>query len=446
MTKSNNKFYNPIKLILIYLIGTELLYFFGPLDWQTKNITILLLFFIISNLLLYLGYRSTMAKLINKGINDKKQYIPFVFSERTVLKYLRFLIPFNLVMSVANLLRYSGLNVFSITQIFENLLLGFNNAGAQYSAKFENASLFGGDILAPLSTALAPILWPVLPLSLFYFKKLTKINRILIIFTVFFEVTRWISIGTNKGIVDIFLILLSIYILQKNSKAIQKRRSYNNLILFFVVTIFLSLGLYFFSNTISSRIGDSMLIVQSLANNTQIDTDSLILKIFPDYLKITLIYITLYLTQGYQGLSLTFNEPFVPMFGIGNSNFLIENIQEVFNTNIFRNTYQYRIQHSGWDAQVNWHSIYSWLANDLSYIGVIILMFFIGKYIAIIYFRSIKYKDPLFIVLFSLIVIMIFYFPINNQIAAMPNTFMAFWFLNILWLLGKVKKTLKKSV
>lgn len=445
MKNSYKKYYEPINFILIYLIGTELLYFFGPLKWKTENIITIFLFLFISNVLLYMGYKSTMHKLIRKDFRIENTNNNSRDVQKKVLRYLRFTIPFNLIMTIANLLRYSGLESFSIGQIIEKLFSGLSDPGTQYNAKFENKAVFGGDLLAPISTALAPLLWAVLPLSLFYFRKLSKLNKTLIVFTIFFEITRWISVGTNKGVIDVFLIFLSIFLLRKNTKTSKHKRK-NNGILLGIVVIFLIFGLYFFSNSISSRVGDSMLIVQSLANNTQIDTNSLILKIVPDFLKVIVIYITLYLTQGYQGLSLTFSEQFIPMFGIGNSSFLMANLQPLFNMNLFSKTYQYRIQSSGWDAEVNWHTIYSWLANDISYIGVLILMFFIGKYIAIVYFRSIQHKNVLNITLFSLIVIMIFYFPMNNQITAAPNTFMTFWVFNIFWLIEIIKSSLKKSL
>lgn len=438
MKNNYKEFYAPIKMILVYLIGTELLYFFGPLNWDTKNIIILVLFLFLSNLLLFLGYKSTISRFIIKEINEKKKYEFSVLNNIRLLKYLRVMIPLNLIMTIANLLRYTGLDISSMGQIFNNLILGVTNPGSQYSEKFENSSLFGGNILAPISTILAPILWPVLVLSLINFKKISFINKIFILLTIFFEITRWVSIGTNKGVLDIILILISVYILKKNERESNKIKQNNNKRLTFFVILFLILGLYFFSLTISSRTGDSSLILQSISNNTTIDTNSIIFKIVPDVFKTLLIYVTLYLTQGYQGLSLTFSESFIPMFGIGNSNFLIENIKQLFNNDLFINTYQNRIQYTGWDAQLNWHSIYSWIANDISYLGVLVLMFFMGKYIAVIYFRSIKYDDPLSIVLFSLMITMIFYFPMNNQILAMPNTFMVFWTFNIILFLKKI--------
>jgi hypothetical protein len=341
-------------------------------------------------------------------------------------------------MTIISLIRYTGLSSFSLNNIFENLTNGYTDSAMQYNNKFDLETTYGGGLFAPISTIIAPLLWPVLPLSLIYFRELSIKNKFFVLLTFLFEIARWISIGTNKGLVDLMLITIAVFLLKKWQRqneigSIKKIKTINNILMMILIIVCIFIVLNIFTKNISSRLNNDYSIVKAITNNTEINFNSPLMFFIPKSIYISVLYITVYLTQGYYGLSLTLDEQFVPMFGIGNSNFLIVNLEDFFNISLFQYTYQNRVALEGWSPYLNWHSIYSWFANDISYFGVVILMFFLGKYFSRIVYRSIVLKDPITSVLFCLLCIMFFYFPLNNQIFAMPQTFMTFWGLNIYW-------------
>lgn len=437
--KLRKYFFKPIHIIFLYFIFIYILYLFGPLEWKTQNPFFLFVFLLLSNILLYVGFSYTIRNQIIKYKKNRHNNILIrkSLSEFKVLKSLRILILINLVMSIMLLIRNTGLSSFSLNEILANFFNGISNAGLQYSSKFQTEKVFGGDILAPLTTLLSPILWPVLPLSIYYFKKINLFYKFLVILTIITESIRWISIGTNKGIIEISLIIVAILFIKKQQQKVDgevKKNVNDRKVLITVITIIiLILGLSIFENNISSRIDGNYYIISSMTNNTEINMESPIMKIVPESIHPLVIFMSTYLTQGLYGLSLTLDEPFIPMFGIGNSYFLISNFQDLLNVDIWQYTYQYRVLYKGWDPLVNWHTIYSWLANDISYLGVLLVMLLLGSYLAIVYFRTVINKDPIAIVLFCMLVLMFFYFPMNNQILSYPSTFMSFTVINIYW-------------
>src|SRR6266850_4716245 len=123
------------------------------------------------------------------------------------------------------------------------------------------------------------------------------------------------------------------------------------------------------------------------------------------------------------------------MFGVGNSMFLYFNAVKVTGDSRIENLpYPVRVERSrGWGAYENWISIYPWLASDVSFPGTILVVFLIGRLFAQSWLDTLRGDNPLAVVMFSIFVIMLFYFPANNQMLQSGEGLMAFWGTLILW-------------
>ncbi|MFS0725666.1 hypothetical protein [Paenibacillus sp. 1P07SE] len=434
----------PINYLMIYLFGLLVLYKWGPMTWNTQNSILLYTYLIMSNLLIFLGYKSTINKIVKFNGNEKASNY-YILDEKFVLKIIPFVVIIKLIISFLFLIRVIGSTAISLDYIMTSFINGLVDAGSQYNSKFANENAFGGNVLAPIYTLLSPITWPVIPLTIIYFKKLSMVNKLLASLIIVLEIVTWVSIGTNKGIIDLIIIVATVTMLRRwqykvthfQEKTIPKKKRVRVILL---ISIVLIMGLYLFSNNISSRINSNFETLSNITNGTGVSYDTPIMKITPDNIKPLMVYVSVYLTQGYYGLSLTLDEPFVPMFGLGNSNFLLVNLEQIFNVNLSQYSYQSRIAHKGWHSELNWHSIHTWLANDISFFGVLFLMFFIGKYFANVFYRSLVLRDPVASILLCLIVSSFFYFSANNQILSTPSTFMTFWVMNFLWFIKRLNK------
>jgi hypothetical protein len=422
----------PSKVVHWYLAAVIILYLFGPLEWHTQNKLFFYSFITLAQFLLYYGFKNTVNSLSSKPLTSIVSV-----DEKYVLKFLKIMIAVNLLFVFLNMIRYAGVTPFSWDLLFKKLYLGITSPAQQYREKF-TPNVFGGQLLTYSTVVLSPFLWPVIPLSLLFFNKLSVINKILLFLTLFFECARWIAIGTNKGIIDVVLIIASVLLIKHlqnkfRSNEITQTRSIKPIGTYILIIILFFIGLFYFINTIGSRVADNWVSISNALGGVQINFESPLMKITPEFLKPAMIFITSYLTQGYYGLSLAIGKPFIPMFGVGNSTFLMEIIKRLFNIDLFQYTYQARIAYLGWDPSGNWHSFYLWVANDVHFLGTLVIMFLLGKYFGALCYHSISKKDPVASVLLCMMFILFFYLPLNNQVFSNPPTFMAFWVLSLFW-------------
>lgn len=424
----------PVVMVQLYLIGVILLYQLGPWDWPTHKPV--LFYFLIFLFQLSFGFGYLVA--IKKNKIAVKNLKP-----KSVDRFLSIMIIINLVYVIFNFLHTVGLDSFSISGILDSFVNGIINPSAQYRMKF-SANKFGGSYFTYFSVLMAPIIWSVFPLSLYYFKSLDLRYKIIVLISLFFELARWVATGTSKGIIDLIIILLVVIITKHLRRRINDGRDkildlrkYKFRI---IVISLLVIGLLFFLNNVGDRVNQNWSNYSISNGNVSINQNSILMRITPNSLKPTLIYLTSYLTQGYYAFSMSLDLDFQPMFGIGNSMFLMENINEIFNLNLYEQTYQTRMSVFGWHPYVNWHSFYVWVANDVHYLGVIIVMFLMGYLFGSTYKNVILNNDPIALILLCLTTIMIIYIPANNQLLSYPTTFMAFWTLLIYWNIRKKYK------
>ncbi|WP_078556019.1 hypothetical protein [Bacillus alkalicellulosilyticus] len=424
----------PLLLFTFYFIGIMVLYVLGPWDWPTHRPVQFYSLLFLYHLAFGLGYLIAISK---KTIPNK------TIKRESVMRFLSIMIYLNLIYVIFNFMHTLGVNAFSLSFLFDSFMSGISNPAEQYQSKFQTER-FGGSYFTYTSVLLAPFFWSVFPLGFYYFKKLSFLKKMVVLMSVFIELSRWIGTGTSKGIFDIIIILVVIILivfLRKNYNSSGKKKIFGSKSKFVVViTILAIIGILAFTNNVGSRVDQNWQNYSISNGNVYINHDSVLMKICPDAFKPGLIYLTSYLTQGYYGFSISLKLEFVPLFGLGNSMFLMENFNKVSGSDLYEETYQTRMALYGWDPYVNWHSIYVWFANDVHHIGVIFVMFLIGGLLGLVYRDVIFNENPMAIVLLCLLFILLLYTPANNQVLSYPTTFVAFWVLLVYWTLRKKYK------
>ena len=96
--------------------------------------------------------------------------------------------------------------------------------------------------------------------------------------------------------------------------------------------------------------------------------------------------------------------------------------------------YPVRIEKYGWDSVGLWSSIYPWIASDVSFSGTILVVFLVGRLFALSWLDTLSGHNPFAVVMFSILAIVLFYFPANNQMLQSGEGFTAFWGILLLWL------------
>lgn len=423
----------PMKLVQVYLAIVFILFAFGPWPWPIDNRFEVYLYIISAQVLLLFGfYFSIRKRKMAIKINIEKKH------NQENQKIIRYLLILSFLFFIPIYLSRAGLNTFSFKQFYNSFINGLFNPGAQYYQRLQLADqATTNNLLIFLIAITAPYRWLFIPLGIVNWSKLRPKYKIGLITFILFDTISWITIGTNKGVFDnVFIISFSmlVKVLSQNSKTqkvIKKKKGKVPIIIFSL--IILAFAILYMTNAIISRVGT--LSYYHNAANVYVDFNSPILSIAPKFLRDPLIIIASYTTQGYYGLSLAMNESFTTTYGFGNSWVLLSIAKKITgNDMLYTNTYPFKIQKYGWDPYVNWHSIYTWLASDYSFIGTLLIMIIIGYWFGEVWKSVLEQRNIYAIGLFVLFMIMFMYFPANNQVFANINSFTAFWGLFILWI------------
>ena len=422
----------PIICIEIYLLITVLLYSLGPIEYNKQNQFQLYSFIIMFQLALFMGYylSEKYIKVKEKNIFNK---IKLQYDKRINL-FILIVVCVSLLFSLMVIIRYA--NTFNLIDIIKTITNSIVNPDKAYTDRLAQSpnELIGGRYITTISTCLAWLFYLAIPLGIYHFKDLKEYNKILVIICVISEVLSFLIKGTNFGIFRVAIIIITIILIKFHEKQTFKKIDKKKIIkvVLIIITLFIIvLGYFMYSTT--SRMGGNDNIPKTISG-ANINKENLLLKITPKGLRFGMLLAISYVSQGYNGMALAFNYDFSSTYGIGNSDFLIENFKDILGIDIYSNTYQFKMQNE-WHPTINWHTAYTWFANDVSFFGVISVMFILGIAINLI-LRDAKNGNVLAISLLPLYTIMIIFLPCNNVVLSNPSTFMPFIIWNIVWILN----------
>ncbi len=419
-----------LKLVQFYIFSTLLLFLCGPISWQNDNNEWIISLVIVYTLALSIGYRLGMSRPIKKAGS-------YFFQENNVVKMIKKIIWCSIFYSLLFIVRYG--KTFSISEIINNMVFNIINPALKYAETHEGAmsggGLLGGSILSAVVTFSGLITIPAIILPIIYYEEIPHKYKILGILGIMLQVISKTIIGTNEGIFDIGILIITAVLISntrnKNIANLEKIKKKGNIITFFFIGIIVILLLTFFTNNINQRTGATYLFPTIGIN--WYDYNAPILQFVPEFFESTLAYLTVYLCEGYYGMALALKLDWVPTWGTGFSSFIRNNLQELFDINLIQYSYQGRAEIFGWGANRNWHTAYTWFANDVSFFGVVVIMFLIGWLLIQTYKDSVENRNPFSAVVFGIILIQILFLSANNKIFASSTTFIPFWIYLFLW-------------
>lgn len=435
------KLRTPLKIIVAYLIFTLLLYAMGPFKWVTYNPFVFWLLNIAFIVAFIIGW--------NFGITLKVTDYQFEDSTATsIVSSLKYLTTINFLYEVINAFRRFRLNTFSIGTLIGSIRNGIVDMGGAYREFQSNTDIAGESVLGGTAMTLFNLVWAffafnILILGIMYFKKFSLYNKIVLCLTIVLIVVEYIATGTNIGvfrIILIFLVLFSISVAKGSYTFTDKASRKNKRKILILAISSLVIVLVLFDKIMQSRGG--ILLWESATYNIggiYLNRDSILFKYMPKGSYMLLIALSSYLSQGYYGMSLTLRLPWKPGYGLGHSLAL----QNIFGNALkvpHENSYQFRATQFGWQEGQQWHTMYSWFANDVTYVGVAIVMLLIGTVFAIAYKDAIKTNNPFAKLVTYYLVLMTFFIPCNNQLFQSTYVLFAFITALTLWLMSRGDK------
>ena len=374
MTPSRNKliYLLPLFVIELYLLFTLIVLNYGPVTYKLHNVYSFYLFIIFYHIAFILGYLYSANKLYS---GDARYFGFTTGCETFIIKYFWIFYFFALIASL--IMFKNAVNNQSIIpyNIFEKINLGLHNPRlARDMTNYSYSSSPQNSVFITFFYALTAVFrYSLLPIMIFFWGRLNLLKKVFGSILAFFPLTAAVSTGTNAYAILIFFVaFVSILIL------ILRKLYFKEHIKHFKLTIITAFSMVIICISV-------FLIVMSSRMNTQ-DLYSMELAapkgevVFSKSIENSGIVasfakIDFYLVQGYYGMSLALSEEFTPTYGVGSSQYLLVFIDKHLGTNLNENTYQHKITRK-WDEKAAWHSFYSQMANDFSFIGVIFLMFF----------------------------------------------------------------------
>lgn len=418
LIKKSEEQFNIMKYIQIYLGFTLILYIFGPIQWKTKNPILTIFLLILFQLSYALGFYSSKEKVFTEDNN---------FNTKWLLKYYCLFAIISIGMNVVYLIRVARL--VSGRSVSDMIKMAFTNPSKLYGggkSTVMSSQMFGGKFFAILVPIFGPITVAIIPITIVYFRQLSFVGKTLGVFSFVSQLFLSLSAGTSEGIFNMMIFLITGFLIKSRSSR-RSSRKVTMIIIIIAVVVFLSL----FSFVMENRNKGSFSL--SIGGN-KIDFNNGLLLLLPENLRDLLIYLTIYVTQGYYGMSLATTCSWTPTFGVGNSLYVIQNVEELFNFNLMRYTYMGQVEVYGWEATANWHTAYTWIANDVSFVGVPVVMFFMGRLLRQVLCDARTTKNPIAIGLSAMLIMFSVFIPANNKILAAPQTFVAFFVFLIIWI------------
>ena len=404
-------------LLFIYLAITILLFEFGPWPWPVKNKLVLYLFLLAVQLSFLLGFLFSAKNYKDKALCS--------FDYRRIL-YISIFI--NLVLVLPTSYYRTGVLIPNFSGIFSNL-------GEVYFATQEIRS-GNSKTIEYIRIILSPLLFAYLPIALFYWREIKKSVKIMVVFTVVINLFISINMGISKAFVDLVIIFFVTTVAKRkhyNSNRVSKKLI-TNISIVLIFMLFLS----YFGQAQQGRLSDDYRFYDHRAHISA-DTDNILLKITPSALDFAVIQLTSYTTQGYYGLSLSMQEQFDWTYGLGHSTFLYKNIDSILNnfSTIEEKVYPYKTIKYGWDPYIRWSSFYSWVASDVTFFGVPLLIFIIAYLLGLAWRDTITGGNVFSVLSLAYLCIMVFYWPANNQIFQTGESFVGFSVIIVCWLLTR---------
>lgn len=414
---------NIINYFLIYWIIAFLFYLYGPIKYPKFNIMNVVVLFII-----YI-FSTKIGSFFGQMINIKKNHTLHFYKYSTWKLLITIGLIIGIILSILTVLTRSSFTSFN--QIFNNLLLGLSDPSQGYLKNL--SSEYEGGAITQLATVFSPLVHMSFVLALFFWEKLKAAQKWLTVLYIIVEAGQYIIKGTNFGLFKVAIILVTVLLVNKNVRLATYRRKKSFVVRFAPLIIAFVIFYFFFS--ISSRM--SYQAIPTTIFNLPIDQNNFFIKNLPSGLSIPLLLGISYLSQGFYGFQLATTYDFTTTYGFGSGRFLLSFPERLFGLDLWDRTFQNKMD-AVWDSRINWHTAFTWIANDISFFGVIVYLLIIGFLFILVFNDVKKNQNPLAVVLLPLYVIMFVFIPLNNVVFDNPLLFMPFITFNFIWMVDKI--------
>ena len=435
------KKYFPIVVVEIYLFLTLVLFIYGPISFVIHESTKFWFYIVLYQLFVFLGYLIGIKTTKSISAVDRVSFFPKkIYYSVLVLAVFSNLIFYKNVMMLDSYIPWD---------IFDQVMVGIDSSKEVYDERSARLTYYQGSkslnifyFFIAFSKPLLTVLYPM------YFSKVSLPVKVISFFVIAFQLLVGFASGLNKPFFDFFLLLflsmLTCFLISLFRKELLHKAKSG----FFIIIPCLSflLFVFVFSVAMSERGGDLTYFTSesiSPLRDITVSHNSFNSPVF-SFLYFVYVWLVYYLVQGYYGFSLSLTQDFDSTFGFGNSEFILRQWEWLSGYDISHLTYQAKI--SGvWHQSGQWHSLYSHIANDVHFSGVVVFMFSFGYYLSRVWLHALDSNNIFAKALIPLCGVFVVFIPANNQVFGYIETISYFVMVNLFWFLSR-KNFFKQSI
>ena len=424
-------------------VGTALLSAFGPIDWQIRSPVRTYSFLAACALALAAGYALAVRR--------RPASTSRLLKERSRLGRLRdssFLVVLG---SALFLVLYLPVVHTTTGLWYPDVWGGLRDAGEAY-ARNKESNESGQQIALYARMLVAPVTVLLLPLTLFFWPRLSPLARWLGVTCVGLSLALTIAQGVNRGVAELcgYTVLFLVLVAASSTRKGRRRTLVRAIVGIMVVT---ALFAGYYGVTMNSRVAsdqasegavdaddvDEAMSVTALQGVATEREGHVYFRVVPDAVEAEGVLFLSYLTHGYRGLSLAMDEDFTPTYGLGFSEFLRHNLLRATGQSdreeaIEERTYSGKLIAEGWPDGMVWSTFFIHPASDISFPGVVVLMTLIGFAFGLSWRDALTRYDPLACGVMFHLCILVFYLPANNQLFQGGELAIGFSVLLVAWL------------
>lgn len=386
----------PLIIFFLWLLITIILFVYGPYKYDISNKFELYTYLIAVHIMLCLGYFIGMKKR-GKSCNL------FV----RIPNMAKICLSISFIIFIASIIYTKGGDI-------RLLKLAIADPAAAYmlGSTKEGINLFNYVYIFT-----APIKIYAIILCIFYWPLLKARHKLIIISMLIADTLGAVGSSTRGGIVATLVMIFSTFLILYFGKII--RLSKKSKLLILILTIFGLFSFFKYTSLITEkRAGGRNLLINPITMQMP-DEKNFIYQIIPEEYQKDISVIIFYITHGYARLASAMELPFIGIgFGIGNSYFLIRNVELLTGIeNLEDLSYGLRLDKTTTGTFGNyWQTIYPWIASDTTFLGSVFIIFIIGYLFAISWIDSIVWHNPLAVAAFAILAVLIYSFPLNNPL------------------------------
>lgn len=417
----------PFIIVIIYVCSSMLLYWAGPINWPMTNAFELAFYQIMILIAIFIGYLSVQSsKAFFRPVSLRPFFKLGVFS--------------TLIMQIPLTLTYTGKFPWDIIQTIFDQRVAYEEMLEQVMS--EQGTRF---YVPLLRSAIMPFYYAAIVHGTLNFSTLTRLNKLLLVLAFLCPIDLSLLRGTDKEIFDIVIISLGLIAVgvarsTHSGKLVIKISQKKKIMLGFIIFSLCATVFFLFTYRKFQRLDSA---AEFCIGETLIcaDYSGIFISILPDFMKFGLSMLTAYLTNGYYGLSLALEQTWNFSYGIGHSYAFLSFFERFTDASLLDETLIGKISALGWDHRYFWATIFTWIANDVGFLGALVVIGLIARLFRQSWNEAVQHKNDSAAIVFILLCLLFFYLPANNQLTQTFDSYFAFLFALFVWKMqGKFRR------